>query len=83
MTPLTIGAYNFMLSMLPWFPAVFVFFQISFDLNDITEIRYPGYDNSHLRTIMAAGSMTTAFLAFALVWWSGLLLTESFRCAFS
>lgn len=77
-----IGLFNFALSILPWFPAVYVFIQITVDLDEVIDTRWPGYDNQNLRTALSIGAMIMAFVAFVAVWWAGLLLTERFRCAF-
>lgn len=83
MSPSIIGVYNFTLSMLPWIPAVYVFFQVASDLSQIIKIRHPGWDNDHVRSVLDIGALVTAYLASMTVWWAGLLLTKSFRCAFS
>ena len=82
LSPGTINLLNFGLSIGPWIPAILVFIFISSDLNDIVDIKYPGYDNSNIRTALAMVTITIALIAFFIVWWAGLLLVESFRCSF-
>lgn len=81
-SPLAIDAMNFALSLLPWFPAVYVFIQIASDIDAISTKKYPGYDNSNIRAAVAVVAMPIATLIFCTVWWAGLLLTKGFRCTF-
>ncbi len=83
LSPLAIETINFLLSFLHWIPALFVFISVTADLNNITELKFPGYDNSHIRTAHAAIHILIGFTAFFIVWGAGLLLTENFRCIFT
>lgn len=83
LSPPLIGIYNFALSMLPWLPAVYVFLQVDSDLSETVNMRHPGHDNDHYRTLLSIGVMISGYLACITVWWAGLLLTKGLRCAFS
>lgn len=82
LSPQMINTLNFALSFIPWIPATFVFMVIASDLNGIVDIKYPGYDNSNIRTALAMIIIVVALSMFFIVWWSGLLLTKDFRCVF-
>ena len=81
-SPAKIELLNFLLSFIPWIPAVAMFFLVATHSYSLIRDKYPGYDNDHRRTALSAIAGIVAMAVFFAVWGSGLLLVEGFRCSF-
>jgi hypothetical protein len=80
MSPFQIDLLNFMLTLAVWIPASLIWLVVSQFVFRRIASTFPGEDNRKRRSAASWVGGIGTVLVFLGVWWSGLLLTEGFRC---